>query len=131
MRFIKVTIIYTVATINKNDTIDTTTLEKFNILFFAENKESRLANFVNLLMLVNKINLIIRGCKKLFTMDVIKSLNDAPIAIAAATANIESVLRFKKFVKSETTLVGTLLIIIYIYRIFLIYIQYFKHIEYF
>jgi hypothetical protein len=34
-------------------------------------------------------------------------------------------LRFKKFVKSETTLVGTLLIIIYIYKIFLTYIQYF------
>ena len=73
-----------------------------------------LANFVNLLMLVNKINLIIRGCKKLFTMDVIKSLKDAPIAIAAATANIESVLWFKKFVKSNTKL----LLIIYIYNIF-------------
>jgi hypothetical protein len=93
-----------------NDNIDTTTFEKFNILFFAENKESMLANFVNLLMLVNKINFIIRGCKKLFTIDVIKSLNDAPIAIAAATAKIESVLRFKKFVKSNTKL---LVIIIY------------------
>jgi hypothetical protein len=101
--------VYTVATINIKDNTDTTILEKFNILFFAENKESILVSFVKL---VNKMSLIIRGCKKLFTMDVTKSLNDPPIAIAAATDSIVPVLAFKKFVNIDTMLLA---ILIYIY----------------
>jgi len=107
---ISVTIAYTVATININDNTDTTILEKFNILFFAENKESILVSFVKL---VNKMSLIIRGCKKLFTMDVTKSLNDPPIAIAAATDNIVPVLAFKKFVNIDTMFPVILVIIIF------------------